>query len=80
MSVYENFLFCIFMNINENLKNELKPIELKNEDIPTQILISQQQLILEHITWYQINSFYFYFLLLLDGQTCKLSNLNIHEY
>ena len=48
MSLYENFLFCIFMNMNENLKNESKIIELKNGDVPTQFLISQQQLILEH--------------------------------
>ena len=57
MALYENYLICIFMNINENFKNEDKTIELKNGAVPTctKILISQQQLILEHYTWYQIN-------------------------
>ena len=40
MALYENYLICIVMNINENLKNEGKTIELKNEDVPTKILIS----------------------------------------
>ena len=40
MALYENFLICIFMNINENLKNECKTIELKNEGVPTKKLIS----------------------------------------
>ena len=48
--------FCIFMNINEKVKNEDKTIELKNGRVPTKILISQQQLVLEHLSWYQINS------------------------
>ena len=40
MALYENYLICIFMNINENLKTEGKTIELKNEGVPTNILIS----------------------------------------
>ena len=28
---------------------------LKNEGVPTKILISKQQLILQYLTWYQIN-------------------------
>ena len=48
MALYENYLICIFMNINENLKNEGKTIELKNEGVPTTILISHQQLNLHH--------------------------------
>ena len=57
MALYENYLICIFMNINENFKNKGKPIELKNATVPTytKILISQQQLILQNFTWYQIN-------------------------
>ena len=26
MVLYENYLICIFMNINENLKNKAKPL------------------------------------------------------
>ena len=40
MALHENFLICIFMNINENLKNEGKTIELNNEGVSTNTHIS----------------------------------------
>ena len=77
MALYENYLICIFMNINENLKNEGKTIELKNSGVPTKILISQRQLNLQHFTCFQILSLDKAHLP--DGQKCKLSHFHIHK-
>ena len=53
-------------------------IIFKNWDVLTKILVSQQQHILEYLTWYQKNSVVVEHFS--DCPICKLSNLYIHEY
>ena len=50
---YTNYLICILMNINENIRNKGKMVE-KLRHIPTKLPLHQLLTILSYKVWYPI--------------------------